>query len=211
MHSLARLRPAPVLAVVALAVAALAAALLGAGASAAGAAPAAAAGASADTCRAAITSNNWRAVFSHEPSLIKARARLREIQKVGFRTAKIENRGCNDYAVVLESPEFSKYKVRLSFAQQAERSRLSVSYALPGNAKAKPGDVVVVFGHRTTLVAARALLADVARRGWRETDIAYGGPRDWKVVWPNVPGSASEETVRQALEAGFEVELELVG
>jgi hypothetical protein len=150
-------------------------------------------------------------VFSHEPSLIKARARLKEVQKVGFRTAKIENRGCNDYAVVLESPEFSKYQVRLSFAQQAERSRLSVSYALPGNAKAKPGDVVVVFGHRTTLVAARTLLASVSKRGWRETDIAYGGPRDWKVVWPNVPGAAAEETVRQAFEAGYEVELELAG
>ena len=183
----------------------------GFGAAAAGAAPARTAVASADTCRAAITSQNWRAVFSHETSLIRAKAAIKKLVAVGFKTAKAENRGCNDFAIVLESPEFSKFPVRASFALQASRAKLFVSYAPPGNAKSKPGDVTVIFGHAPSLAAADALRRRVGNSGWREVDVVYVTPGDWTVVWRNVPGTAAEGTVGAAMNAGFTPELELIG
>ena len=166
--------------------------------------------AAADTCRAAVTSPNWRAVFAHDATLNAAKARLKAVQAVGFKTAKIENRGCNDYAVVLESPNFSQYPVRASFASETAKARYQVTFDPAGNAKAKPGDVNVIFGHARTVPAAEKLRVRVAAAGWRETDIAYGGPGDWRVVWQFVPGSASEEVVAQALKLGLMVELELI-
>lgn len=165
----------------------------------------------AASCRAAMTSLNWRAVFGHDATLIASKARVKQLQAIGFKTAKSENRGCNDYAAVLESPDFSKYQVRAAFAAEAQKSGLVVTYVPPGNAKAKPGDVNVVFGHSASLAAADKLRARVARVGWRETDVQYAGPRDWTVVWPFVPGSATDQTVQAALKAGFQVELELIG
>lgn len=183
----------------------------GFGAAAAVAAPARTAVASADTCRAAITSQNWRAVFSHETSLIRARAAVKKLVALGFKTAKAENRGCNDFAIVLESPEFSKFTVRTSFALQAARARLVVTYAPSGNAKAKSGDVNVYFGHASTLVAADELRRRVGARGWRETDVHYLSPGDWTVIWRNVPGTAAEDSVAAVMKAGFTPELELIG
>lgn len=195
-----------------LAIASLVAAALvpAAVASAARTAPAGPASAAAG-CRSGSTSLNWRAVFAHESTLIAAKARLSKLQAAGYKTAKIENRGCNDFAIVLESPRFSSYSVRTDFEQEAAAAKLLVTYSLPGNAKAKPGDVNVVFGHSRTLAGAAKLLAKVAGAGWRETDIVYGGPNDWKVVWPLVPGSGAESTVQAAVKAGLMVELELVG
>lgn len=162
-------------------------------------------------CRATIKSTNWRAVFGHDATLIAAKARMAKLVPLGYKTVKAENRGCNDYAVVLESPEFSKYQVRTAFATEAAKAKLVVSYAQPGSTRPKLGSVNVIFGHRSTLATASALLSRVAQVGWRESDVFYGGPRDWKVVWPNVPGSAADATVQAAQKAGFAVELELVG
>lgn len=162
-------------------------------------------------CRVAMTSPNWRAVFGHDGTLIASKARVKKLQQMGFKTAKSENRGCNDFAAVLESPDFSKYPVRSAFALEALRAGNVVSYAPPGNAKAKPGDVNVVFGHSGSLAAAESLRQRVARSGWRESDVQYAGPRDWTVVWPFVPGSATDQTVQSALKAGLQVELELIG
>lgn len=193
------------------ALAALCAALVPLVATAAAQASAAVAHRSADSCRAAVTSPNWRAVFGHDGTLVASKARVKKLQAVGYRTAKSENRGCNDFAAVLESPDFSKYQVRTAFALEALKGGLVVSYAPPGNAKAKPGDVNVVFGHSATLAAADKLRARVARSGWRETDVQYAGSRNWTVVWPFVPGSATDQTVQTALKAGLQVELELIG
>lgn len=195
----------------ALAALAAAALVLPAAATAARTAPAAPASAAAAGCRSGSTSLNWRAVFAHEPSQTAARNRLKRLQAVGYKTAKIENRGCGDYALVLESPRFSSYAVRTDFAKEAATAKLSVTYSLPGNAKSKPGDVNVVFGRSSSLAGAVKQLGKVAAAGWRETDIFYVGPNDWKVVWPYVPGSGSESTVQEALKAGFMVELELIG
>lgn len=194
-------------AIAALAVAAL---IPASAATAARTAPAAPASSSAG-CRSGSTSLNWRAVFAHDLTLGAAKARLKKLQGAGYKTAKIENRGCNDFVLVLESPRFSSYSVRSDFVREAASAKLSVTYSLPGNAKAKPGDVNVVFGHSPTLAGAVKLLAKVAGSGWRETDIFYAGPSDWKVVWPYVPGSGAESTVQDAVKAGFMVELELVG
>ena len=158
-----------------------------------------------------MTSANWRAVFAHEASLIRAKATVKRLVALGFKTAKVENRGCNDFAAVLESPEFSKYQVRSAFAREAARANLGVTYAAAATVRAKPGEVNVVFGHSGSLAGADALRRNVGAVGWRDTDVAYGGPRDWRVVWPNVPGSASEATVLAAVKAGFAVELELAG
>ena len=183
----------------------------GLGTAVADAAPARTAVASADTCRAAMTSQNWRAVFSHETSLIGAKAAIKKLVAIGFNTAKAENRGCNDFAIVLESPEFSKFPVRASFAQQAARAKLVVTYAPPGNAKAKSGDVNVTFGHVGTLTAADGLRRKVGAFGWRETDVYYVSPGDWTVIWRNVPGTAAEDSVAAVMKAGFTPELELIG
>jgi hypothetical protein len=183
---------------------------LSSGALSASAAPTHAASASADTCRAAMTSSNWRAVFSHQPDLIRAKAAVKKLVAQGFKTAKFENRGCNDFAIVLESPEFSNFPVRSSFAREAGKAKLVVTYAPPGNAKAKPGDVNMIFGHATTLALADMLRRQVGAKGWRETDILYVTPRDWVVIWRNVPGAAAEATVAVALKAGFAPELELI-
>lgn len=171
----------------------------------------AAAGARAGAgCRAVLTTHNWRVVFAHDSTLIASRARVKKLVGAGHRTAKSENRGCNDYAAVIESPEFSEYKVRAAFAREAAPAGLTVTYAAPADVRPAIGNVNVVFGHRSTVAQASALLVKVAKAGWRDTDIAYGGPGDWKVVWPNVPGRAGEETVPTAMKAGFEVELEVI-
>ena len=183
----------------------------GLGAAVADAAPARTGAASTSTCRAGITSQNWRAVFSHESSLIRAKVTVKKVVALGFKTAKFENRGCNDFAIVLESPEFSKYPVRASFAQEAATAKLSVTYALPGNAKSKPGDINVIFGHTGTLASADGLRRKVGARGWRETDVYYLSPGDWTVIWRNVPGSAAEDTVAAAMAGGFTPELDLIG
>lgn len=163
----------------------------------------------AGTCRVTLRSANWRAVFAHEPSIAAARADVRELVAKGFTLAKVEARGCGDYAVVVESPLFSRYPVRASFAAEARKAKLVVSFAAPATSVPRPGDVNVVFGHRATLASAFALLLRVAGVGWQEADVTYGGPRDWRVVWPNVPGPAADATVRPATAAGFAVELVL--
>ena len=183
----------------------------GFGAAAADAAPARTGAASADTCRAAIASQNWRAVFSHETSLIRAKAAVAKLAPLGFKTAKAENRGCNDFAIVLESPEFSKFPVRSSFALEAAKAKLVVTYAQPGNAKSKPGYVNVIFGHAGTLAAADVLRRRVGAYGWREADVYYVSPGDWTVIWRNVPGTAAEDTVATVMKAGFTPELDLIG
>ena len=179
-----------------------AAAALAAGSGAAGVAPAA-------SCRVTLTTANWRAVLGHEPTLARAQAKARQFVTTGYKGTKVENRGCGDFAVVIESPEFSKYTVRNAFAVEVAKAKLVVSFTRPARVTMKPGEVIVVFGHRATLATAVTLLGKVAAKGWRETDIAYGGPRDWKVVWPGVPGTSADRIVLDTLKAGFEVELEL--
>ncbi len=165
--------------------------------------------AQADGCRANLTSRNWRAILGHEPTAARATASVKAFLKLGYKGTKVEIRGCGDYAVAIESPEFSKYQVRNAFALENARAKLVVSYARPPGTAAKPGEVVVVFGHAATLTAAVALLKKVAAVGWRETDIAYGGPRDWKVVWPGVPGAKADQIVQDTLKLGYLIELEL--
>ena len=160
-------------------------------------------------CRVTVTSANWRTVLGHEPTAARANALVKKLVTTGYKGTKTENRGCGDYAVVIESPEFSKFSVRKAFALETAKAKLIVSFARPANTAGKPGDVIVVFGHRPTLAAAAALLKQVAARGWRETDVAYVGPGDWKVVWPGVPGASAEQIVQDTLKAGFQVELEL--
>ena len=160
-------------------------------------------------CRATLTTRNWRAVLGHEPTAARATASVKAFLKLGYKGTKVEIRGCGDYAVVIESPEFSKFPVRNAFALENARAKLIVSYARPPATAAKPGDVVVVFGHTPTLALAVALLKKVAASGWRETDIGYGGPHDWKVVWPGVPGAKADQVVRDTRKLGYFVELEL--
>lgn len=180
-------------------VATVAAAALATGAGAVTAAP----------CTIAPTSANWRAVLGHEPTAARARAKAKGYVAIGYKGAKVENRGCGDYAVVIESPTFSRFSVRHAFALEYAVAKLYVSFSPPAKVATKPGDVNVVFGHLPTLAAAVKLLTAAAARGWRETDIVYAGPRNWTVVWPGVPGASSEKVVQDTMKAGFEVELEL--
>lgn len=165
--------------------------------------------AQAADCRVTLTSRNWRAILGHEPTAARATASVKAFLKLGYKGTKVEIRGCGDYAVVIESPEFSKFPVRNAFALQNVKAKIVVSYARPPATAAKPGDVVVVFGHSPTLAGAVALLKKVAATGWRETDIAYGGPNDWKVVWPGVPGAKADQIVKDTRAGGYLVELEL--
>ncbi len=174
-----------------------------------GGAASALAASSPSGCRATVTSRNWRAILGHEPTAARATASVKAFLKLGYKGTKVEIRGCGDYAVVIESPEFSKFQVRNAFALENAKAKLVVSYARPPATAAKPGNVVVVFGHTPTLAQAVALLKKVAASGWRETDIGYGGPHDWKVVWPGVPGAKSDQVVRDTLKLGYLVELEL--
>lgn len=162
-------------------------------------------------CRNGTGTNNWRAVFGHESNLIKAKATVKSLAAYGYKTAKIENRGCNDYALVLESPAFSDFKIRASFAQEALKAKLVISYAQPGTTRTKPGEVNIIFGHSTTLGAAVKMLKKVAQSGWREADIFYVNASDWTVVWPHVPGSAADATVQSAFKLGLTPEVELIG
>lgn len=171
---------------------------------------AAAAGTSSATCQLPVTSKNWRAVFGHVSSPAAGTALIAKLSHNGYKFLKLENRGCGDYAVVVESQEFSRYPVRSSFANDAAKGKIVVWFARPGNYPAKLGDVNVVFGHSKTLAAANTLETQVASAGWRETDVVYGGPRDWKVVWPDVPSATAERVVSDAKKAGYTVELELV-
>ena len=163
----------------------------------------------AASCRVTVPSRNWRAILGHEPTAARANATAKRFLASGYKGTKVENRGCGDYAVVIESPEFSKFSVRNAFALENAKAKLVVSFARPGGTAVKQGDVIVVFGHRATLEAAVTLLNKVAAVGWRETDVAYGGPRDWTVVWPGVPGVHADQIVRDTRKAGFRVELEL--
>lgn len=183
----------------AVAIATVAAATLVTGAGAVTAAP----------CTIAATSANWRAVLGHESTAARARARAKGYVEIGYKGTKVENRGCGDYAIVIESPAFSRFSVRHAFALEYLDAKLYVSFSRPATVATKPGDVNVVFGHRPTLATAVKLLTAAAARGWRETDIVYVGPRNWTVVWPGVPGASAEKVVQDTMKAGFEVELEL--
>ena len=163
----------------------------------------------AGSCRLTMTSRNWRAVLGHEPTAARASVTARTFLKTGYKGTKVENRGCGDYAVVIESPEFSKYQVRNTFALETAKAKLIVSFARPAATAVKPGEVIVVFGHTSTLATAVALLKKVAAVGWRESDVAYGGPHDWKVAWPGVPGAKADQVARDAQKLGYQVELEL--
>ena len=160
-------------------------------------------------CRVTVASHNWRAVLGHEPTAARAKATAKRFLASGYKGTKAENRGCGDYAVVIESPEFSKFSVRSAFALENAKAKLVVSFARPSGTAVKPGEVIVVFGHSSTLAAAVTLLKKVAAMGWRETDVAYGGPGDWTVVWPGVPGARADQIVQDTRKAGFQVELEL--
>ena len=163
------------------------------------------------SCRVALTTVNWRAVLGHESTAARAKAKAKQFVATGYKGTKAENRGCGDYAIVIESPEFSKYTVRNAFALEYAKAKLFVSFARPATLFTKPGEVNVVFGHRPTLAKAVTLLAKASAQGWRETDIVYGGPGDWKAVWLGVPGAIAEQVVQDTVKAGFEVELELAG
>ena len=148
-------------------------------------------------------------MLGHEPTAARATATVKRLLAIGYKGTKVEIRGCGDYAVVIESPEFSKYPVRNAFALEAAKAKLIVSFARPASTALKAGEVTVVFGHTPTLATAVALLKRVAAAGWRETDVAYGGPHDWKVAWPGVPGTKADQVVRDSLKLGYLVELEL--
>jgi hypothetical protein len=127
-------------------------------------------------------------------------------EHVGFTGLTIEQRGCDDYAVVL-------YGLRdLRQARDFTKETASVGFDVRIECRSHPveGGLAAVFGHRRTRRAALKLKADAERLGFQGLRVQQDRCRDWEVDLYGLKTAAQRhEFAAEAGRAGFHIVYEL--
>jgi hypothetical protein len=148
------------------------------------------------------------AVFGHFSTLAAAKKLKAKAASVGFQGIKIEDDGCGgDFEVEIDGADTQKD--RSSFAVEAAKAGFQITFeqtAPPLEFRA--GQVVGVFGKKTTVAAANALMQRLAAVSFRYIDLVRVGAA-WLVVMPQVPVKHALSIAHEAATAGFHVQFRL--
>jgi hypothetical protein len=155
-------------------------------------------------CRKGEIRVHDEAVFGHFSTLAAAKRLRARAAKVGFAGIKIENEGCGDFEVEIDGADTQAQ--RTSFALEAQKAGFQVSFEQTAPPLAfKEKQVVGIFGSKTTLASANALMHHLAATGFRYIDVARTATR-WLVVMPQVPIKQALPIAHEAATAGLHVQ-----
>jgi hypothetical protein len=146
------------------------------------------------------------AVFGIRRTQAAAQELLTRAEHVGFTGLTIEQRGCEDYAVVL-------YGLR-DFRQAADfkRETYGAGFHIRVECRSHPveGGLAAVFGHRPTKRAAMRLRASAERVGFQGLRVQQDRCRDWEVDLYGLKTQAQRrEFAAEAGRVGFHIVYEL--
>jgi hypothetical protein len=158
-----------------------------------------------DNCSQNDTSLHWEAVFGHVTSLDQAIVVQKHLAKLGYKNIGFERDACDD--IEIQVPGVDTPAQRSSFAVEASRAQVPVSFEAPDNVKTVgPGEATAVFGRLPTLKRANTLLLAMATVGFRENaDIVRLGIHNWMVVMYRIPKSVSSAFAAEARKSHFSV------
>jgi hypothetical protein len=156
------------------------------------------------SCRTTEVRIHDEAVFGHFATLAAAKRLRARAAKVGFQGIKVENEGCGDFEVEIDGADTQAQ--RTSFALEAQKAGFQVTFEQTAPPLAfKEKQVVGVFGSKTTLASANALIHHLAASGFRYVDVARTATR-WLVVMPQVPIKQALPIAHEAATAGLHVQ-----
>jgi hypothetical protein len=146
------------------------------------------------------------AVFGVRRTQEEAQKLAKDAEAVGFPGLTIEQRGCEDYAVVL-------YGLRnLRQAREFSAETASVGYHVRIECRSHPveGGVAAVFGHRRTKRAALRLRAEAEGLGFQGLRVQQDRCRDWEVdLYGLTTAAQRHEFAAEAARVGFHIVYEL--
>ena len=145
------------------------------------------------------------AVFGHRRTLGAAIALRNAAEGVGFPGLAVQQRGCNDYVVVLTG--FQDLEQARDFQKQA--ARVSLPVRLECRTVAPSGGLNAVFGHRRTRSAAQKLKASAQAVGFRGLDVQQDSCGDWEVDLRGLKTESQRRDFRsEAARVGFQIRFE---
>ena len=145
------------------------------------------------------------AVFGHRRTLGAAIALRNAAEGVGFRGLVVQQRGCDDYAVVLTGLK------DLAQARdfQREAARVSIPVVLECRTTVRRGGLNAVFGHRRTRSAAERLKARAEAVGFPGLDVQQDECGDWEVDLRGLKTESQRRDFRsEAARVGFQIRFE---
>jgi hypothetical protein len=146
------------------------------------------------------------AVFGRRPSTAEAEQLKAEAERVGFRGLVVQQRGCDDYAVVLEG----LHSMRQAGEFQHEAAGAGFKVQIECRSHPVEGGLAAVFGHRPTRRAALNLRAQAERLGFNGLEVQQDLCHDWEVDLYGLNTRAQRRSfAAQAKRAGFDIVFEL--
>jgi cell division septation protein DedD len=146
------------------------------------------------------------AVFGDRRTTGAAEELRSSAEQVGFRGLVVQQRGCNDYAVVLPGLR----SMRQAHEFQAEASGAGFETRIECRSHPVEGGLAAVFGHRPTRRAALHLKARAERVGFKGLEVQQDRCNDWEVDLYGLNTPAQRRAfAAQARSAGFHVVYEL--
>jgi hypothetical protein len=143
--------------------------------------------------------------FGHVTSVAAANQLIDRADSVGFKGLTVEQRGCNDFAVVLRG--LTSMSQARSFQKEARGAGFHV--ALDCRSAPLRGSPVAVFGHRRTAGAANRLARAAEHRGFKGLQVVQDRCTDWEVVLYGLTTPAARRAfAREARAVGFPVTFE---
>jgi hypothetical protein len=146
------------------------------------------------------------AVFGHRRNTAAAEQLASDAERVGFQGLVVQQRGCNDYAVVLQGLR------SLRQAADFEHEAAGAGFNVQIECRSHPveGGLAAVFGHRPTRRAALRLQARAEHVGFKGLRVQQDRCRDWEVDLYGLHTRAQRrDFAAQARRAGFDVVFEL--
>ena len=146
------------------------------------------------------------AVFGYRPSQKAAQELATSAEHVGFTGLAIEQRGCDDYAVVL----YGLRSLRQARDFTAETGGAGFDVRIECRSHGVEGGLAAVFGHRRTKRAALKLQAEAERLGFQGLRVQQDRCRDWEVDLYGLKTSTQRhEFAAEAARVGFHIVYEL--
>jgi len=146
-----------------------------------------------------------QASFGDRRTTSAAEALVAQAGKLGFRGLLVQQRGCNDYAVVL--PGLKNLRQARDFRAEAR----SVGFHVVLECRSRPleGGVAAVFGHRRTRRAALLLRRSAERFGFMKLQVQQDRCNDWEVaLYGTTTAAQRRDLAKEAASVGFHLTFE---